>query len=255
MRRRLLAGLCLLSLLLAAATAVLWVLSHGNGGVRRTMLWRPGTASRHTYFLLFDEGRMTAGRYSVAPRPVRLPPDELHATLRRRLESLQPPPGEASFTVRGRAVIREVLLQRAQAIDQYRRQYITDVTKAAHPGAPVSWQEAHAPGGFRRGLVKANPARAGQARLGFALQNAQDPAGRAVVSTTPLALWVVAFASPPAAWLWAACKRRRRRRQRLRLHLCVRCGYDLRASAGHCPECGEAIPAAGVAAATRAFFV
>jgi hypothetical protein len=52
-------------------------------------------------------------------------------------------------------------------------------------------------------------------------------------------LWAVILMTLilPASRL-AVARRGLRRRRRLALGLCVRCGYDLRASPGACPECG-----------------
>lgn len=48
---------------------------------------------------------------------------------------------------------------------------------------------------------------------------------------------LLSAATPVALWLRHSA-RRRRADSRLRQNLCPACGYDLRASAGRCPECG-----------------
>jgi hypothetical protein len=54
------------------------------------------------------------------------------------------------------------------------------------------------------------------------------------VIVVPLAYLFVPAAVAPAVWTWA----RQRRRMHARSGRCVRCGYDLRATPGRCPECG-----------------
>ena len=54
--------------------------------------------------------------------------------------------------------------------------------------------------------------------------------------TIPLWMLCLLFAALPAYSLPPI----RRRRKRKKLGLCLKCGYDLRASRDRCPECGEA---------------
>jgi hypothetical protein len=56
--------------------------------------------------------------------------------------------------------------------------------------------------------------------------------------------WWVMFLIGAVYPLVAAARslRRRRRMRRIAANQCAACGYDLRASSGRCPECGEAVP-------------
>jgi hypothetical protein len=102
----------------------------------------------------------------------------------------------------------------------------------------------------------------------FAIPSSRSPDGTLTFGATPAA---APPAPPPAPWFpmprargngiwsevrlpfWAICavgaastlfflSPSYRRKRRRRLGLCVRCAYDLRASAGCCPECGHADP-------------
>ena len=60
--------------------------------------------------------------------------------------------------------------------------------------------------------------------------------------------WFVALVSglPPIVY----ARRAMRRRRLAMAGCCRRCGYDLRASSGRCPECGQSMPVTTVEAAT-----
>ena len=59
---------------------------------------------------------------------------------------------------------------------------------------------------------------------------------RASEITVPLWIPCLAFAALPAYSLLTLCRRSRKRKK---LGLCVKCGYDLRASKERGPECGQ----------------
>ena len=60
--------------------------------------------------------------------------------------------------------------------------------------------------------------------------------GARPILSVPIALPAALLAVQPLLWL----RRRGRDRRRLRTGACSRCGYDLRATPGRCPECGQA---------------
>ena len=56
--------------------------------------------------------------------------------------------------------------------------------------------------------------------------------------SVPLYIGILLFGAYP---LWMALPFHRRRK-RMKLGLCLKCGYDLRASKDRCPECGAGFP-------------
>jgi hypothetical protein len=91
----------------------------------------------------------------------------------------------------------------------------------------------------------------GPRQMGFALWREDAPYAPNWRSTLRRVGWTLVVphyavvgvtAIVPMAWLLIRLRPGRRRARRLAAGLCVRCGYDLRASPERCPECGEASP-------------
>ena len=86
-----------------------------------------------------------------------------------------------------------------------------------------------------------------RSRLGCMLLTGSDGRQMGVTLFVPQVLAQAVFMILPIAWVIALWRRERREGQRRRAGACLRCGYDLRGSAGRCPECGAATAQAGAA--------
>jgi predicted RNA-binding Zn-ribbon protein involved in translation (DUF1610 family) len=66
-----------------------------------------------------------------------------------------------------------------------------------------------------------------------------DPKSGPLIWSVTVPIWflLVLLSIPPAFWLRRTVRRYRRNKK----GLCLQCGYDIRASADRCPECGSAI--------------
>ena len=71
---------------------------------------------------------------------------------------------------------------------------------------------------------------------------AESPGGRRWCPIVEVPAWAVAGPLAVLPTGWGLGRARRRRQRRRSPHACRRCGYDLRASPGVCPECGAAVP-------------
>jgi hypothetical protein len=80
--------------------------------------------------------------------------------------------------------------------------------------------------------------------LGFSYEHKDrsNPTAARAYLHVGVSFWALALLTSflPAVWLFHE-HRRRMRNRREQFGLCLRCGYDLRASHDRCPECGEAI--------------
>jgi hypothetical protein len=80
--------------------------------------------------------------------------------------------------------------------------------------------------------------------LGFAygINPPNDPTAAPYFHIVGPWYWPVIFTAVlPLIWLAMFVRDRRKRRREQQLHLCPKCGYDLRATPTGCPECGTSV--------------
>ena len=106
------------------------------------------------------------------------------------------------------------------------------------------WTDAFAENGGVRGLAMRLQSSAGITdchALGFGDWGGKSREdGRFRMVGVPLWFPVLLLMLPAVRFLWV----QRRQSRRAMRNQCLHCGYDLRSSAGRCPECGTPIPSA-----------
>ena len=110
------------------------------------------------------------------------------------------------------------------------------------PESAVEWSWVRLPTVDLRDELNQIAGKGGSHFGGFFFDSQRGWGIRMTVIYFPLPFLVALFAPLPLVDL-IRIRRRRRRVRRLAAGLCVRCGYDLRATPQKCPECG-AVPIA-----------
>ena len=118
-----------------------------------------------------------------------------------------------------------------QRLEAAHQKYVAVAEKVDGLGDSPQWSNG------RTALRMADGSRRAAREAYFQSQNVTAPAVSYDVRYTTVA---GAMSALPLAWLAGAALRAARRRRNMRMGLCPRCGYDLHATPGRCPECGMA---------------